>query len=552
VDPPPCSEVPLQPPSWKTRASDDSDILEDLLKHIEATSPECLLYPGVAGLAEPAPIPNKAMRSLEGEMVAEVQRQHTSELEYTEGVSGVCSMCGVKETAPTYISAEFAFHHCRVLLSHLGMFSASRRDHMDLLRRNNQLILELKNLDSTPAQSRMTYKVAVLYVALGQEDKRSVLRNSSGSRDFEDFVAGLGWEVDMETHAGYMGGLKREFCTHTTLPYYATSSEEVLFHVSTRMPSKGLDVEQKVRHLGNDEVHIVWSEHWRDYRRTIFKTQFADILIVIYPLENRLFRIQIIKKQKQNIPLFGPLFDGALVNRQNLPSLVRATAINALRAQRSPLVGYRGRYEERLKYIQTIVKRKMESSFEEFTQNVMHPLESLSLSGTARVSTRNQTPELEPLPLPSLRRLSGGAAQRLSNLLPKKGAEKSAVDLNPRRKRGYSPRGNQLRLANMGLETWSLPHQRPRASTNEDKSRPHSSKSGTELHKQRIPRNRSVPEKLHHLYHTEGDATPPDSLSDNGGSMSLRRPVNIRRPRTASPSPTPEPPGVVPNRSGTS
>ena len=63
----------------------------------------------------------------------------------------------------------------------------------------------------------------------------------------------------------------------------------------------------QVRHLGNDEVHIVWSEHWRDYRRTIFKTQFADILIVIYPLENRLFRIQIIKKQKQNVSaLFLP------------------------------------------------------------------------------------------------------------------------------------------------------------------------------------------------------------------------------------------------------
>lgn len=57
----------------------------------------------------------------------------------------------------------------------------------------------------------------------------------------------------------------------------------------------------QVRHLGNDEVHIVWSDHWRDYRRTIFKTQFADILIVIYPLPNRLFRIQIIKKQKQNV-----------------------------------------------------------------------------------------------------------------------------------------------------------------------------------------------------------------------------------------------------------
>lgn len=43
--------------------------------------------------------------------------------------------------------------------------------------------------------------------------------------------------------------------------------------------------------------------------------------------------------------IFGPLFDGAVVNRKSLPSLVRATAINALRAQRnpSPMVGYRGR-----------------------------------------------------------------------------------------------------------------------------------------------------------------------------------------------------------------
>lgn len=52
----------------------------------------------------------------------------------------------------------------------------------------------------------------------------------------------------------------------------------------------------QVRHLGNDEVHIVWSEHWRDYRRTIFKTQFADVLIIIYPLPSKLFRIQINKK----------------------------------------------------------------------------------------------------------------------------------------------------------------------------------------------------------------------------------------------------------------
>ena len=58
----------------------------------------------------------------------------------------------------------------------------------------------------------------------------------------------------------------------------------------------GMCVLFQVRHLGNDEVHIVWSEHWRDYRRTIFKTQFADVLIIIYPLPSKLFRIQINKK----------------------------------------------------------------------------------------------------------------------------------------------------------------------------------------------------------------------------------------------------------------
>ena len=43
--------------------------------------------------------------------------------------------------------------------------------------------------------SRETHKIAVIYVAEGQEDKNSILSNSGASRAFEDFVAGLGWEV---------------------------------------------------------------------------------------------------------------------------------------------------------------------------------------------------------------------------------------------------------------------------------------------------------------------------------------------------------------------
>lgn len=51
-----------------------------------------------------------------------------------------------------------------------------------------------------------------------------------------------------------------------------------------------------MRHLGNDEVHIVWSEHSRDYRRGIIPTDFGDVLIIIYPLAQGLYRIHIDKK----------------------------------------------------------------------------------------------------------------------------------------------------------------------------------------------------------------------------------------------------------------
>ncbi len=52
----------------------------------------------------------------------------------------------------------------------------------------------------------------------------------------------------------------------------------------------------QLRHLGNDEVQIVWSEHTRDYRRGIIPTEFGDVLIIIYPLHNRLYKIHIDRK----------------------------------------------------------------------------------------------------------------------------------------------------------------------------------------------------------------------------------------------------------------
>lgn len=53
-------------------------------------------------------------------------------------------------------------------------------------------------------------------------------------------------QVNMETHAGYMAGMQKDFSS-CSMPYYATSSEEILFHVATRMTFK-LDL--KVSYVG--------------------------------------------------------------------------------------------------------------------------------------------------------------------------------------------------------------------------------------------------------------------------------------------------------------
>lgn len=45
--------------------------------------------------------------------------------------------------------------------------------------------------------SRETHKIAVFYIGEGQEDKCSILSNTAGSQAFEDFVSGMGWEVQI-------------------------------------------------------------------------------------------------------------------------------------------------------------------------------------------------------------------------------------------------------------------------------------------------------------------------------------------------------------------
>uniref|UniRef100_A0A3Q3FCJ0 Ral GTPase activating protein catalytic subunit alpha 2 n=1 Tax=Labrus bergylta TaxID=56723 RepID=A0A3Q3FCJ0_9LABR len=358
---------------------EEVDILDRLLEDLGHSSPECLPQPQLR-LNQPAPSPHGMNLEQESAILEAILRQTQREEEQVKRWDADVSFRAACQKEPSHQEPKAPFYFCRLLLNDLGMNSWDRRKSFHLLKKNSKLLRELKNLDSR--QCRETHKIAVFYIGEGQEDKCSILSNSAGSQAYEDFVSGLGWEVDLATHCGFMGGLQRNGSTGLTAPYYATSTVEAIFHVSTRMPSDSDDcLTKKLRHLGNDEVHIVWSEHTRDYRRGIIPTDFGDVLIVIYPMKNHMFFIQIMKKPQ--VPFFGPLFNGAIITGKLLPSLVRATCINASRAVKSRLTLYQSFYEERALYLEAIVQNHREvMTFEDFASQVFSPSPGYPMSGT--------------------------------------------------------------------------------------------------------------------------------------------------------------------------
>nr|XP_012324422.1 ral GTPase-activating protein subunit alpha-1 isoform X3 [Aotus nancymaae] len=411
-------------PTWDT-IRDEEDVLDELLQYLGVTSPECLQRTGIS-LNIPAPQPVCISEKQENDVINAILKQHTEEKEFVEKHFNDLSMKAVEQDEPTPQKPQSAFYYCRLLLSILGMNSWDKRRSFHLLKKNEKLLRELRNLDSR--QCRETHKIAVFYVAEGQEDKHSILTNTGGSQAYEDFVAGLGWEVNLTNHCGFMGGLQKNKSTGLTTPYFATSTVEVIFHVSTRMPSDSDDsLTKKLRHLGNDEVHIVWSEHTRDYRRGIIPTEFGDVLIVIYPMKNHMFSIQIMKKPE--VPFFGPLFDGAIVNGKVLPIMVRATAINASRALKSLIPLYQNFYEERARYLQTIVQHHLEpTTFEDFAAQVFSPAPYHHLPSDAVGSY----PEILPSETPTATQVDG--ADLASPMSPR--TSKSRMSMKLRRSSG--------------------------------------------------------------------------------------------------------------------
>ncbi|CAH0728447.1 unnamed protein product, partial [Brenthis ino] len=360
---------PLPPdllPDYKNSPPDKHQ-LDHILAYIGHTSPEvaCGRRLDEAGASPLAP-------GAEDELVCALVAHGNAERQYLANRDSdeECEEGGAEAAGAG--GAGGAAAHSRGLVAQLGSLSAARRPHAQLLRRSDRLLRELRNLDQQ--RCRETHKVAVIYVGKGQETRNEILSNRCGSPAYEAFLAALAWEVELESHVGFAGGLRGGGGGGVSAPYIATLTLEALFHVATRMPADTPDaILNKTRHLGNDEVHVVWSEHWRPYKRDTLPTQFCDVLIVLYPLPGGLLRCTV--SRKPDVAVFGPLWEECLVRVSCGAALVRGAAFAGGRAVRATMPLYQHACSERARDLDALVAHHtLPATFETFVTRVRDPV----------------------------------------------------------------------------------------------------------------------------------------------------------------------------------
>ncbi|CAF1045593.1 unnamed protein product [Rotaria sp. Silwood1] len=380
----------IQPPTFQNQ-SPNTDILDKLLQYITSHSPELAFYSDRT-LTDVSPTPTSISSHDETAIIQMINEQETAEKSYDSSSFGK-----IEQNLDNIIqpSRNDRFALCRSHITQLGLMMFENRQNIDLLNTSktncDQLLRELKNLDTL--NCRETHKIAVIYIGYGQEDKTSIFNNTQGSPNYEEFLRHLGWQVELSKHTGFRGGLHPLANTYSI--YYANALVEIMFHVATMIDGSTDEdrLKKKTRHIGNDEVQIIWTEHYHEYDRSIIASAFGDVLIVIHPLPNGLYRIKIDKTSQTTN--FGPLFDGAIVDKLILPELVRATAINASRARRTTLNNHCEFYEERYRIINSIIRtHKKETTYEEFLAKSFTPLATKTLvnqNDEATKSTITQT-----------------------------------------------------------------------------------------------------------------------------------------------------------------
>jgi hypothetical protein len=210
-----------------------------------------------------------------------------------------------------------------------------------------------------------THKVGIVYVGPGQSALDVALHNLAGSSRYNALLHQLGhFErlVDGEpTRHRYTGGLDRTGGDGEHALFWSDQLSLIVYHVCTLMPNRDGDAActNKLRHIGNDYVNIVFSANDEPFNASQFRGQFNFVTVIIYPKRLGMYRVDVVQRSLQMRAAM--VTSSAVVSKHALVPLLRATVIAADEAAAELVDGHRRRQanaEVRLLQIKSMAEKQ--------------------------------------------------------------------------------------------------------------------------------------------------------------------------------------------------
>ncbi|KAI3374050.1 hypothetical protein L3Q82_022616 [Scortum barcoo] len=156
-----------------------------------------------------------------------------------------------------------------------------------------------------------TFKFGVIFQRFGQVSEEELFRNNKETPAFTEFLQLLGDTVELQDFKGFRGGLDVSHGqTGSQSVYTVHRQQEIMFHVSTKLPFTEGDTQQlqRKRHIGNDIVAVVFQEEATPFVPDMIASNFLHAFILVQVEEpccdHTSYKVSV--TAREDVPPFGP------------------------------------------------------------------------------------------------------------------------------------------------------------------------------------------------------------------------------------------------------
>ncbi|XP_035507921.1 U2 small nuclear ribonucleoprotein A' [Morone saxatilis] len=166
-----------------------------------------------------------------------------------------------------------------------------------------------------------TFKFGVIYQRFGQVSEEELFRNNEETPAFTEFLQLLGDTVELQDFKGFRGGLDVSHGqTGSQSVYTVHRQQEIMFHVSTKLPFTEGDTQQlqRKRHIGNDIVAVVFQEEATPFVPDMIASNFLHAFILVQVeapgSDGPSYKVSV--TAREDVPPFGPPLPNPAVFRK--------------------------------------------------------------------------------------------------------------------------------------------------------------------------------------------------------------------------------------------